>query len=66
MGWYVDDSLLATNSTKSIERMIKDIKGSFKIQDLGEPDCLLGIKIMQNRELRTIHIPQPSFIDTIA
>ena len=65
-GWYVDDGLLATNSTKSMERMIKDIKGSFDIQDLGEPDCLLGIKITRNRELGMIHISQPSFIDTIA
>lgn len=46
--------------------MIKDIRGSFDIQDLGEPNRLLGIKIIQNRELGTIHVSQPSFINTIA
>ena len=65
-GWYVDDGLLATSSAESMEHMITDIKGSFDIQDLGEPDRLLGIKITRDRELGTIHISQPSFINTIA
>ena len=65
-GWYVDDGLLATSSVESMERMITDIKGSFDIQNLGEPDRLLGIKIARDCELGTIHISQPSFINTIA
>jgi Reverse transcriptase (RNA-dependent DNA polymerase) len=65
-GWYMDDGLLAANSTESMERMISDIRGSFDIQDLGEPDRLVGIRISQNRELGTIHISQPLFINTIA
>jgi hypothetical protein len=65
-GWYVDDGLLAANSTESMDRMINDIRGSFDIQDLGEPDRLVGIRISRNRELGTIHISQPSFINTIA
>ena len=44
-GWYVNDRLLATSSIESMERMIMDIKGTFDIQDLGEPEHLLGIKI---------------------
>ena len=65
-GWYVDDGLLAANSTEAMDRMVHDIKGSFDIQDLGVPERLLGIRIIRNRELGTIHISQPSFIDTIA
>ena len=49
-----------------MEHVVKDIKGSFDIQDLGEPDCLLGIKITHDCDLGTIHISQPSFINTIA
>ena len=49
-----------------MERMVVDIKGSFDIQDLGEPERLLGIWITRNRSLSTIHISQPSFISTIA
>ena len=65
-GWYVDDGLLASNSVESMDHMVKEIEGTFDIQDLGEPDRLLGIKITRDRDLGTIHISQPSFIDTIA
>ena len=37
-GWYVDDRLLAANSTETMEKMVTDIKGSFDIEALGEPD----------------------------
>ena len=36
-GWYVDDWLLVVNSTKSIQKMIMHIKGSFDIEDMGKP-----------------------------
>ena len=65
-GWYVDDGLLASNSKASMERMIADIGGSFDIQDLGNPDRLLGIRIVRNERIGTLHISQPSFIETIA
>ena len=65
-GWYVDDGLLASNSNISMDQMITDISGSFDIQDLGEPECLLGIRIIRNKELGIIHISQPSYIDIIA
>jgi len=66
VGWYVDDGLLASNSTKGMDSMLSDIRGSFDIQDLGNPTRLLGIKIDRSRELGTIHISQPAFITTIA
>ena len=64
-GWYVDNGPLAANSHKSMERMVHDIKESFEIQDLGSLDHLLGIKITRDQGLGTIHISQPSFINTI-
>ena len=64
--WYVDDGLLAADSMKSMERMVRDIRGSFNIQDLDKPERLLGIKIRHNRDTSTIHLSQPTFIDTIA
>ena len=65
-GWYIDDGLLASKSKASMNRMVNDIRGSFEIKDLGEPERLLGIKITRNRELGSIHMSQPSFINTIA
>ena len=49
-----------------MDKMVNNIKGSFDIQDLGEPDWLLGIRISRNRDMGTIHLSQPSFISTIA
>ena len=63
--WYVDDGLVVTSCAKSMEHMVKDIGGNFDVQDLDKPDHLLGIKIMRDRDLGTIHILQPLFINTI-
>ena len=66
IGWYIDDELVVTSCAKSMECVVKDIGGSFDIQDLSKPDHLLGIKITCDRDLGMIHILQPSFINTIA
>ena len=47
-GWYVDDSLLAANLETAMNRMVLGIQGAFDVQDLGEPDRLLGVRIMRN------------------
>ena len=52
--WYIDDGLLATDSTESMEKMVEKIGGSFDIQDLGKPERLLGIKITCNWKAGTI------------
>ena len=51
---------------QAMDKMVNDIRGSFDIQDLGEPDQLLGIRISRNRDMGTIHLSQPLFILTIA
>ena len=38
VGWYVDNRLLVANSIKTMEKMVTDIKGSFNIEDLEEPN----------------------------
>jgi Reverse transcriptase (RNA-dependent DNA polymerase) len=65
-GWYVDDGLLASVSDATMDKMVTDIRGSFDIQDLGEPTRLLSVQIIRNPDLSTIHISQPAFINTIA
>jgi Reverse transcriptase (RNA-dependent DNA polymerase) len=64
-GWYVDDGFLAADSVHYMEHMVHDIGESFNIQDLGALDQLLGIKILRDLDAGTIHISQPSFINTI-
>ena len=64
--WYVDDGLLVTDSTESMERMVEEMGRSFDIQDLGGLERLLGIKITCNQNAGTIHLSQLAFINTIA
>ena len=47
-GWYVNNGLLASNITTYMDEMINNIRRSFNIEDLGEPDQLLGIWITRN------------------
>ena len=47
-------------------KIVNEISGSFKIQDLGELTRLLGIKINRDHTKNIIHISQPAFINTIA
>ena len=48
VGWYVNDRLLAANLSETMDSMVTAIKGSFEIQDVGEPIQLLGIAINRN------------------
>ena len=66
VGWYVNDRLLAADSSTTMKKMVDNIGGSFDIQDLGEPERLLAIRIKCNRDVGTIHLSQPAFINTIA
>ena len=61
----MDSGLLAANSMELMERMLRDIQGSFDIQDMGDLMQLLGIKIIRNHNIGMIHISQLSFINTI-
>ena len=65
-GWYVNNGLLAADSNAMMKKMVDDIGGSVNIQDLGKPERLLGIRIKRNWDIRTIHLSQPAFINTIA
>ena len=62
----MDDGLLAAHIAQVVEKMNHDIRGSFEIQDLGEPSWLLGVQIIRDWLHGTIHISQPSFISTLS
>jgi Reverse transcriptase (RNA-dependent DNA polymerase) len=65
-GWYVNDRLLAMKTPESMQKLVTEVCNNFQIQDLGEPVCLLGIKISRNPLNGTIHISQLTFIESIA
>ena len=62
---WVDDLLLFTNSSREMETLKKQLKAVFEINDLGEPNTIIGIEIERNRQDRTISICQRKYINNI-
>ena len=46
---YVDDLLIASNSTKSMQQVITQVKENLRVKDLGPMEHFLGIKVTQNK-----------------
>ena len=62
---HVDDCTIAATSILLINNFKSEITKHVEITDLGELHWLLGIEIKRNRENRTIHLSQRSYIDSI-
>ena len=61
---HVDDCTLVGTSHGLITRFKTEINKHVEITDLGEIHWILGIEIIRNRELRTIHLCQRSYIES--
>lgn len=62
---YVDDLLIASNHLIDLTQFKKDLASEFKMEDLGEANFILGVKIMRNRTARTISINQSAYITAL-
>ena len=62
---HVDDCTLIASTITLIAGFKAEITKHVKITDLGELHWLLGIEIKRNRELRTVHLSQRAYIDSI-
>lgn len=60
-----DDMGLFCNSVEEREHAKAELKKEFPINDLGEPELLLGLKITHNCEKQTITISQTHYIDSL-
>lgn len=65
IGVHVDDMGLFCTSVEERERAKAELKKEFPINDLGEPELLLGLKITRDRKKRTITISQTHYIDSL-
>ena len=65
---YVDDTLIAFHKQDQEEWFSdkKEISRQFPIQDLGECNWILNMKVIRDREKRTITLSQQAFIERIA
>jgi len=61
---YVDDGLVLATSKQAINKILKELKSSFKItQEVAK--CYVGIEIVRDIEAKTIFIHQSSYVKRI-
>ena len=59
---YVDDFLLASNNTDTLETVKKELGKEYNVKDLGEIETIIGWQITRNPSTQTLKIDQSSFI----
>jgi hypothetical protein len=62
---HVDDLILASTSPEAIQMVKKELRARFKIRDQGPTTFILGVQLERNRKTRTIHLSQPTYIQSI-
>ena len=62
---HVDDCTIAASTARLVEELKAGLNRHVEVTDLSKLHWMLSIQVRRNREARTIHISQPSYIDSI-
>jgi hypothetical protein len=62
---YVDDIVVAAESSQEIDEVMKGLSRRWKITELGEISTILGMKVSRDRQAKKIWLTQPAYIDKI-
>lgn len=62
---YVDDLILITESTESMDELKQALKRCYKMNDMGELSYILGISVVQERAKKCVFLHQKHYIETI-
>lgn len=62
---YVDDVLLASNSTELLDKVKGQFNNKFDMSDMGQPAYMLGVQIWRERGKGSISINQGKYISDI-
>ncbi len=65
MGVYVDDIVLASNSSERVQEMKDALAQKITIRDLGELKYFLGLQIIQDASKNQVWIGQPTFTELL-
>ena len=65
IGVYVDDFVIAGESSQRIEQIKMDLAQKFDVKDLGELHYFLGVQIVQNHKEGAVWLGQPTFAKTM-
>lgn len=62
---YVDDMLIASNTSVGIASVKKILKAEFEMKDLGEAKVILGMQIKRSRHKDQITLTQESYLNKV-
>ena len=65
IGVYVDDFVIAAETTEKVKEIITALSQNFDVKDLGELHYFLGVLVIHNHKKGTVWIGQPTFTETI-
>ena len=65
IGVYVDDFVIAGESSKRIEQVKTSMSEKFDVKDLGELHYFLGVQIVQDHKRGTVWMGQPTFTESV-
>ena len=65
IGVYVDDFVIAGESSQQIDRVKMELAKKFDVKDLGELHYFLGVQMIQNHQKGTVWLGQPTFTKSI-
>ena len=65
IGVYVDDFVIAGESSERIEQVKTSLSEKFDIKDLGELHYFLGVQVIQDHKRGTVWMSQPTFAESV-
>ena len=65
IGVYVDDFVIAGESSERIEQVKASLSEKFDVKDLGELHYFLGVQVGQDHKRGTVWMGQPTFTDSV-
>ena len=65
IGVYVDDFVIAGESSEKIEQVKASLSEKFDVKDLGELHYFLGVQVIQDDDRGTVWIGQPTFTESV-
>ena len=62
---YVDDLIIATDSVEEMQRVKSELTSKWSMKDMGALESILGIRVLRNRQDKTITLNQEKYIDNL-
>ena len=62
---YVDDLVIATNSVEEMRVVKRELSDKWSMKDLGPLESILGIRVIRDRQKRTLTLSQERYIDVV-